>query len=89
MEEISPSGVKRELHPIVERIESSGKHPFINTGEQTISGEQDSYGAGETGPRNMFNMGLEASQDGALIGMSDCRRDLPDRPSMPVPTRFN
>lgn len=91
VEEISPSGVKRELHPVVDDTNESSvaRNPFRvdEAAEQMIASEQDSqfgasYGASGTGPRNMFNVKLEASQEG--LGLSDCRKDLPDRPSAPT-----
>lgn len=93
VEEISPSGVKRELHPVVDDTQSSPvRNPFAGpdaAAEQMIGSEQDaqlggSYGGSGTGPRNMFAVQLEASQEGPLGVSGDCRREMPDRPSAPL-----
>lgn len=88
--------MKRELHPVVEDTQSSHlksdvRNPFAvdAAAEQVLGSEHDSqlaasYGASGTGPRNMFNVGLDASQEGPLGMSGDCRRDLPDRPSAPL-----
>jgi hypothetical protein len=80
VEEISPSGVKRELHPIVDDQSSVARNPFAvdEAGQQMVEDSQ----LGASVPRNMFHPGLDASQETGMLAMSagDCRRDLPDRP---------